>query len=225
MAFLASDAMVRASGLLNDFSQTTYNNVNLLTHIQNAVLRLESEFRLNDLPVSNEESAVLAITAGANLTAASTPPIPADLIVPYDMWEKPTGSSVDNYVPMLQVRELPNRLQDTTLNEWQWRDSEIYFVGATVAVDVKLTYEKKLFTTKFTASESFVMLDIELYLAAQTAAFAALILGGNSELSAANQAMADDQIKKIIANRVKERQNLPVRRKAYGHYRRARRVR
>jgi hypothetical protein len=188
------------------------------------MLRLQSEFILNDLPVTSEESAALTIAIGANLTKASTPAIPADLIHPYDIWEKPTGSSVDNYVIMEQVKELPNRLPDTTLNEWQWRDEEIYFVGATVAVDIKLTYEKTALVIA-TAATSITMLDTELYLAAQTAAFAALILGGNAELSQANQAMADDQIKKIIANRVKEGQNLPVRRRAYGFYRRLRRVR
>jgi hypothetical protein len=225
MAFLASACMLRAAGLLNDQSQTTYTNVNLLPYIQMAMLRLESEFHLNDLPVTSEETAALTIAIGANLTAASTPAIPTDLIHPYDMWEKPTGSTVDNYVIMEQVRELPNRLPDTTLNEWQWRDGEIYFVGATVAVDVKLTYEKKLYTTTFAANQSITQDDFELYLAAQTAAFAALILGGNSELSQANQMMADNQLKNIIANRVKEGQNLPVRRRAYGFYRRLRRVR
>jgi hypothetical protein len=224
MAYLASTVMTRSGALLNDPANATYTHALLLTHLQSAMLRLQSEFTLNDLPVTSEETAALTIAIGANLTAASTPPIPADLIHPYDMWEKPTGSSVDNYVIMEQVDELPNRLQDTTLNEWQWRDSEIYFVGATVAVDVKLTYEKTALVIS-AANTSINLLDAELYLAAQTAAFAALIMGGNAELSQANQAMADDQIKKIIANRVKEGQNLPVRRKAYGFYRRARRIR
>ncbi|MCK5644577.1 MAG: hypothetical protein KAJ19_27515 [Gammaproteobacteria bacterium] len=224
MAFTGTQAMTRAAALLNDAALGTYNTTNLLPHIQNAMLRLQSEFNLNDLPVTSEESAVLAIGAGNNLTAASVPPIPTDLIHPYDMWEKPTGSTIDNYVPMLQVKELPNRLADTTLNEWQWRDGEIYFVGATIAVDVKLTYEKTLLVIA-AAGTSITLLDIELYLAAQTAAFAALIMGGNSELAAANQAMADSEIKNIIANRVKEGQNLAVRRKTYGHYRRVRRVR
>jgi hypothetical protein len=138
---------------------------------------------LNDLPTTSEETAALTIAIGANLTTASTPAIPTDIIHPYDMWEKPTGSSVDNYVIMEQVRELPNRLQDTTLNEWQWREGNIYFVGATVAVDVKLTYEKGL-TLITTANDDLGdnMLDFQLFLAAQTAAFAALIMGGNSEL-------------------------------------------
>ncbi|MHA1962138.1 MAG: hypothetical protein ACW99U_18185 [Candidatus Thorarchaeota archaeon] len=225
MALLASAIMLRAAGMVNDYAQSTYNNTNLIPHLQNAQLRLQTEFNLNDLPYTHEETAALTITAGNSLTTATVPAIPTDIVHPYKMWEKPTGSSIDNYVPMTQVEDLPNRAQDTTLNEWQWREGNIYFVGATVNVDVKLSYEKTL--TIITAHGDDLgdnMQDCQLYLAAQTAAFAALILGGNEGLSAANQGVADDQLRRVIANRVKEQQNLPARRLAYGYYRRARRI-
>jgi hypothetical protein len=224
MSFAASSVMARAAALCNDASQTTYTNTNLLTHLQNAWLRLEMGFLVNDLPVVEEVSAKLDITANTKvLDSASSPTIPADLVQVYKIEEKPDGAADSQYVEVKQVRTLPVRDQSTELQEYVWREGAITFVGATVAVDIRITYEKKL-TAITSASTTIYELDTELYLAAQTAAFAASILGGNHELAGSLQAMADDQYNKILANRVKEGQNLPVRRKAYGYYRRARRV-
>jgi hypothetical protein len=181
-------------------------------------------FLVNDLPVLEEVSAKLDITANTKvLDSASSPTIPADLVQVYKIEEKPDGAADSQYVEVKQVRTLPVRDQSTELQEYVWREGAITFVGATVAVDIRITYEKKL-TAITSASTTIYELDTELYLAAQTAAFAASILGGNHELAGSLQAMADDQYNKILANRVKEGQNLPVRRKAYGYYRRARRV-
>ena len=225
MSYLASATMARAAALCNDASQATYTNTNLLTHLQNAWLRLEMGFILNDLPVTEEISAKMDIAADVTvLDSASTPVIPTDLITPHRIEEKPNDANDDEYVDVTEVRYLPNRTQDTTLGEYVWREGAIYFVGATVAVDIRITYEKKL-TAITSAATTIYVLDAELYLAAQTAAFAALILGGNAELSAGLQGMADNQYNSIIANRVKVGQNLPVRRKPYGYYRHTRRSR
>lgn len=226
MAFLASACMLRAAGLLNDYGQATYTNVNLLVHIQNAWLRLEMGFLLNDLPVTEEVTAALEIAAAAiGLTSATTPILPADLILPLNIWVKGDDDEVDAFYEIGKVDNLPNRIPTTDLpSEWVWREGTILWVPSTDAFDMKLKYEKSL-TRITTASTSIAIVEAELYLAAQTAAFAALILGGNAELSSSLQGMADDQFNKIIANRVKARQDLPATRKRYGYYRRARRMR
>lgn len=224
MPFLVSTCLTRAGAMLNDPGNATYTQTLLLPHIQNAWKRLEMGFMENDLAYTEEMSAKMDIPLNTLvLDDSSAPVIPVDLIHVFNIWEKPDNATVDEYVQMIEVDYLPNRLQDTNLTEWQWREGAIYFVGATVAVDIKISYEKHLIAIT-AANVNIYMMETELYLAAQTAAFAALILGGNAELSASHQAIADDQYKRIINNRVKAEQNLPVRRRAYGFYRRARRI-
>lgn len=224
MAYLASAVMLNAAKMLNDAGQSTYTNTLLLPHLQNAWRRLSLVFQENDLPYTDETSSDLDVPAGTTaINAGSTPAIPADLITPYQIWEKPDGASATQYQPMTQVSELPFRDQDTTLGEWKWEEGEIKLVGATVAVDVRISYEKHL-SAIASENTNIYLMDAELFLAAQTAAFAALILGGNVELSTNLQGMADDQIKRIVNNRVKQMQNLPARRKPYGFYRRLRRM-
>jgi hypothetical protein len=226
MPTLTSAIMLRASGLLNDYGQETYNNVNLLTHLQNAWLRLETEFLLNDLPIVEEATATLEIAADAiGLTAATVPILPIDLIVPYSIWIKGDDDTVDAFYEITEVGNLPNRIPNIDLpTEWVFREGNIYWVACTTTFDMLLKYEKHM-TRITTSGDNIYIMEAELYLAAQTASFAALIMGGNAELSGSLQGMADDQLKKIIANRVKATQNLPARRKAYGYYRRARRMR
>lgn len=223
MSFLASVAMARAGSLLNDSNQASYTNTVLLPHIKSAAQIVDSKMRLNDLPYTEDSDTTFDFAAGFTaLTPGSSPALPADFISPIELFEKPDGAANDQYVEIEEVDNLPFRQQTTELLEWTYKEGEIRFVGATVATDVLMRYERKVLTI---ASESTVIYldDIELFLAAQTAAFAALIIGGNETLSRANQSLADIELEKFIANRVKDMQNLPARRKPYGYGRRMRR--
>ncbi len=73
-------------------------------------------------------------------------------------------------------------------------------------------------------STSITLVDTQLYLAAATGALAARIMGGNRELAGDLQGIADEALSSLVNNRIKNRQNLPGRKHAYGYTRRARRT-
>jgi hypothetical protein len=223
MAILASAVMALAAAQLNDANQSTYVNAVLLPHLKNAFKRLSSEFNVHDLKYTEEVSADLSVGIGVvALVYGGSPALPADLIQPIQLWEKASGASTTLYEPMDEVEVLSIRDQDDELLEWNWREGEIKFVGATTVRDVRILYEK-LMAQVSTENTSIALIDVDLFLSSQTAAYAALIVGGNRELAQFNQAIADDELGKIIRNRVKKRQAQPTRRLPYGYYRRNRR--
>jgi len=68
------------------------------------------------------------------------PHLPADLNTPLRLWERPSGTTQD-YQEMLPVNDgLPSRPQTGTLQQWEWRGQEIYFVGANQLNDIRLRY-------------------------------------------------------------------------------------
>ncbi len=142
MAFLASVALDQAADLLNDPSKGTFTNALLLTHLQTVYQRMVTKFALNDLPITETNTAKLDVAANVTvINAGSTPALPTDLIIPSVIWEKPDGATDDAYIVMEEVNELPQRLTLETLDEWIWRQGEIQFIGASLAVDIKITYE------------------------------------------------------------------------------------
>lgn len=88
----------------------------------------------------------IPITAVTQTTLdwTSASPLPNDLIVPLKLWEKPTGSTDDNYVEMTKVERLAQRTQDDRLIEWWWENNQIQFIGSTAARTIRMEYNMML---------------------------------------------------------------------------------
>lgn len=70
----------------------------------------------------------------------SSPVLPANMLLPLRLWERPSGSTQD-YQEMLPVNDgLPSRPQTGTLQQWEWRNDSIYFVGVMNATDIRIRY-------------------------------------------------------------------------------------
>jgi hypothetical protein len=66
--------------------------------------------------------------------------LPEDLLYPERVWERQTDSN-DVFLPMTQVTfGLPSRAQVWCLNEWEWRNDNINFLGALQERDIRLRY-------------------------------------------------------------------------------------
>lgn len=223
MSILASAVMALAAAQLNDANQTSYTNTVLLPHLKNAFKRLSSELAIHDLKYTEDTTSKIDVPASTvEIAYGGSPALPTDLIVPHKLYEAPDGGTTDQFQLMTYVDELPMRTQGTELLEWTWQEGKIKFVGATAAVDIIIEYEK-LIAQVASENTSIENIDIDLFLSSQTAAYAALIVGGNAELAGFNQAIADDELSKYIRNHVKQRQLSPTRRLPYGYYRRNRR--
>lgn len=78
------------------------------------------------------------------LNFVSSPALPADLIVPYQMWERPSGGLATEWIEMQKKLELPVLAQTDILGYWVFESGAIDLLGATVAREVKIEYEREL---------------------------------------------------------------------------------
>jgi hypothetical protein len=70
--------------------------------------------------------------------------LPSDMIYPERLWERQTGSNLQ-FQPMTQSKfGLPPRAQAPWLSEWEWRNNNINFVGATEQRDIRMRYYMQL---------------------------------------------------------------------------------
>ena len=220
MALLASAVMTEAGALLNDPSLVTYTYVVQLPFLRIAMKNLESAMLENGLSQLDTKSATLAITAvtGIAITAASAPALPTDLLLPISLEERQTGSGT-LFAPMFEREEVPVRDQGLSLVDWVWEEDGIKLVGALVATDVRITYQKSM--TLITASgDTIPYLGAGLFLSSKVAALCALIIGRNQERAGELNGIAEVELRKYINAHVKEAQDFPVRRQPYGFLRR-----
>lgn len=69
-----------------------------------------------------------------------TPVLPQDMIAPYDLWERVSGTT-GNFTPMDQLLNgLPTTVKSTLNRVWEWREEQIYMPGATGTTDIRLRY-------------------------------------------------------------------------------------
>ncbi len=220
MALLASEVMQLSGALLNDPSNITYSYAILLPHLKVALDQLQSKMLENGISALDTKTAVLALTAvtSVSITSATTPVLPADLIVPIGLEERPTGSGA-LFSPMHEREELPSRDQGNSLIDWTWEEEGIKLVGALVNTDVKITYQKSVGAVA-ASGDSIYILGSRLFLAARTGSLAATIIGRNPERASFLGELAERELQSFIRIRVKEAQDISVRRLPYGFLRR-----
>jgi len=78
------------------------------------------------------------------VAAANGGGTPTDLVVPYRLEERATGSD-DVFVPMEKITgAMPNFDPMAYLRIWKWEADQILLIGATQAVTVRIEYERAL---------------------------------------------------------------------------------
>ncbi len=88
----------------------------------------------------------------------SQPTLPADMLGPLRMWERPTGT-VGNFIPMAQKLDgLPSITQTSYLRWWQWIGDAIVMLGALQANDIQVRYNVILPALVLTPQPSQVLI-------------------------------------------------------------------
>jgi hypothetical protein len=85
---------------------------------------------------------VLGYFDGVNVNAQPT--LPADLILPLELWERQTGSGAQ-FQPMSRPQEgLTSRMPGSYFGQWEWREDRINMTGSTMTEDLRVRYEASL---------------------------------------------------------------------------------
>src|ERR1700677_1801088 len=132
----AGACMSLVRSLVNDVNQNWATNAILLPYLNAAYLDVQFDIANaggDEFITDNIQVVLPAVPANqqnpgtqAVINSATAPPnqLPANLLVPKELWERPNGSAYD-FVPMTNLTNkggLPSRLQGTTLGVWEWRD-------------------------------------------------------------------------------------------------------
>lgn len=201
-----------------------------LRNVGQAVL-IKDNVIIKNLPVMNSPTQGVAVPDPAVQTYLSTSGyfdgvqlwsnflLPSDLIYPERVWERQTGSN-NAFTPMSQAKfGLSPQAQAPWLGEWEWRNENINFRGATQPRDIRLRYYCQLpqfFSQTLDFSSTFVpIMDCTDAVAYKTAVKYARMLGspGLADLIAE----AKEQLFQLKNANTRRAQSVDYHREGYGH--------
>jgi hypothetical protein len=220
----AAQVMDKVASLMNDTAKTTYTHVATLPYLNMALDELEEYFELNNVPVTNQTSAVVNVDIGETqinpvdgIGATSPPNYPDDLVEIQGLYERLQGSS-DPFVFMSQREFLPHLLDDlpvTTLGVWIWQDQRIKFIGALTDREVKIDYIKKIFPVELATSSSIGVINARSFLYYRTAALVSQFIGENGTRAGELNTFAVAALERVTGISVKGKQSIMTRRRPF----------
>lgn len=213
-AVTAASVLAEAqSTYLNDPSAALFTNTLLTPFLKTAYEHFRNECAQNGISQEYRQA-----TATIAIGATTYGTLPTDFLLPIYLEERTSGSS-DLYIPMQEVRFLPEVRQSTNLVYWSFFDNNIKFVGSTQANQVRLTYFWDFSPDTVDATTVDLRANGRSYLAAKVAALAHKFISQNDSQSQAADSIAEVQLMKIIAILVRDRMGVPGRQIPFGRRR------
>jgi len=219
--------MEMSAALMNDTARVTYTDTAILPYLNIALDDLQEMFEHNNIPSTNEVSAILTpVTSGTTvISQTSTPSLPANLIEIQRLWERSTG--VVPWVPMTREEFLPLSLEDQNITQfliWAWVNEEIRLISATASIDLRIDYIKSIFATPIDITQistNITTINIKQYLGYHTAALCSMFIGENETRAAVLESQAGVALDRELGIPIKGRQAITTRRQPFmGSYRR-----
>jgi hypothetical protein len=197
MSLLASEVMDQSAAYLNDTALTLYTYATQLPYLKIANENLQTKLAIFGTSQQRKASAAIDVAA-----LAVTLTLPSDFLLPTRLFERADGGTNADWVLMEEKMWNPELVvQGTELVYWAFYNNAINFVGATVAREVLLEYDRKLAIITSSASPE----DFDLaknYLSARTAELCARFIGQNQELAdriAAREVyIAEDELTRVL---------------------------
>jgi len=223
----AATVMDRAASLMNDTAKTTYTYVAQLPYLNMAADELEESFELNNVPITNQTSAVIEVPVGTTIinptsgwpTSAvnATPYYPDDLIEIQQLWQRLNGTT-DPFIPMTRDEFLKHIFDDLPVDSliwWIWQDQRIKLIGALTAREVKVDYIKALIPNELTASSTIGIINARSFLYYRTAALCSQFIGENKTRADELNIFAGLALDRSMGISTKGRQAITTRRRPF----------
>jgi len=209
MPTLASDVFDRTRAVLNDVAKDLYTDEVLLPYLRIANDDLSDALVDNGGTVQKEVSVDIPLAIGNPL-----PPLPDDMIVPIEVFEKDSGQN-DTYYRFMRQRDfLPNSVPSTELSIWAWREQTIVIYGATINKVLRIRYYK-LITQIAGANTPITLTHAMNYLAYHTAALVSEHIGQNRSKAVDLEGIAIGKLNKLLKKEVKQSHSHPTRRRPF----------
>lgn len=211
----------KSAALNNDQTRAVFTDAVMLPYLNIALSELQEIFELNNIPSTNEVSALINVPAGTTVVGFSTvPALPAALVEIRELFESVEGQ--ESWVPVTKKEYLtpsqpgPN-VGLTSFGIWSWLDQEIHVLEAIVDIDLKLDYIKSIFVdiTLGGIAAQNTILNTDTFLQYRTAGLA-------SEFIDEDFARADRQnnygvsgLERSLGISIKGKQSIVVRRRPF----------
>ena len=205
----SAEIMAEASGVfLNDTPQSLFSNTVLLPYLKRSFADLQLAMNKKNIPTLKEISVPITV-APLGITLI----LPSDFILPVKLEERASGSS-DFYTPMENKDYEANILQTDRLRYWTYREDQIKFPGATVSRQVLLYYMKGL-TIPTNLNSPIGVVNVENYLSAQTAAYAAKFVMQSDSRAETLFSIAQNSLEDFMTVQLRSQQFQPSRQQRY----------
>ena|SRR5215467_10126145 len=214
-----------AAVLLNDPIKQTYTYTATLPYLKIALQELREHFEQNNIPVTQETSAIITMQIGQTVivyNGVGVPTLPNDMVEPGQLWECNHGTN--EWLPMTKRDYLPHYLENIQSNQfiyYTWNKQQIEFLPATQVNDIKIDYIGELFEGFVDQNSAINVINAATFLEYRTAALCAEFIERNITSAQSLNAYAELGIDRVTSIGVKGKQNIFTRRRPFrGNYKR-----
>ena len=212
--------LARSAALLNDQERANYTDIVLLPYLNISLSELQEIFELNNIPVTNETSAVIAVPSATSVIGFTTvPSLPSNLVEIQQLWESQTGLNL--WTPVTKKEFLTASILGsvslTMFGVWAWIDQEIHVRAAVNPIDLKLDYIKSLFT-ELTIGQLGVqntILNTDSFFVNRVAALGAEFIDENLTRADKLNLQAIGGLERSLGISIKGKQTIAVRRRPF----------
>lgn len=217
-----AEVIAMVASLQNDTIQDNYTNEACLPYLNMVLNELQEIFEQNNVPVTNETSAEIAVVASASITEigfSTSPALPSDLIEIQQLWESFSGQN--QWIPMKRMEFMPHYLELARINQfifWVWKGQKINLPPCTQNNDIKIDYVKSIFSTPVVIGDINVNLDIVncmTYLGYKTASLCSMYIGENETRAGVLNGQAEEALSRLLGINTKGRQAITTRRRPF----------
>lgn len=215
----AGEVMDQAAALQNDPAKTVYTFVKQIPYLNMAMRELEEIFEQNNVPITNDTSAIINIPANTSIVFRSPlgpPTFPVDLQEIQQMWERSEG--VNPFIPMRRLEFLPHELEGAQISQllfWTFNEDQIQFLAANADNDIKVDYVKSLFVPIVSSGDAINVPSCMSFLAYRTAAICSEFIGENKTRADSLNANAVMALDRTLGISAKGRQAITTRRRPF----------
>lgn len=219
----AAQVMDAAASMLNDTAKTHFTYTAQIPYLNMALRELQEFFELNNVPVTDDKSALINVPTGTTEIGfsptppiAGTPYLPDDLIEPKLVWER--KENVNPYTPMTRVDYLPDSLAGVTISQflvYVWQEQKIKVLATNQDNDIKLDYVRRLFTTVTASTDTLNVVNAQSFLSYRTAGLVSEFVGENKTRADDLNSAASGALDRVIGIGTKGRQAITVRHRPF----------
>lgn len=221
------ELLTQTRALLNDQDNQVSTNAVLLPYLNLALSETQELFAQNNVPVTNETSAVIEVPDGTSVIGfppdpivVGTPYLPSDLIEIQRLFYSNSGQ--DNWFPVakrdfLTADTLGNNTQVSYFAVWAWMNDEIRLLAANTDLDIKLDYIQKLFTVLDVGDldDDLTVLNVSTWLSFRIAALSAEFIDENPSRAQSLNIQALAAMDRSLGISTKGRQAIMTRRRPF----------